>query len=91
MASMYEQCLAGTVEECEEMVAGVAAACSWMTEEDVAWLRQMAAWHFEVTVGEGQVNLEDVVVPLAALAQRAKEVGDEERYEIFDAFYREVC
>ena len=88
--TMYERCMAGLEAECEEMIAQVLANRSWMGEADMLHLRQMAAWHFEVTVGEGQVDDEWLREPLLALTNSAKEAGDREGYQIFRQFYQEV-
>jgi hypothetical protein len=80
MSEMYKRCLAGMVEECEELFGELVALCPWMTEADLGYVREAMAWHFELTLGEGEVDWNVWMEAVAVLAERARWCGDLKRH-----------
>jgi hypothetical protein len=89
--TMYERCMAGEVEECEEWLAETVALCPWVGRNDVAWFRLVLAWHFEMTVGEEAGDLEGICGALSKLAEHAEVAGDVARFWAFDQWHKQVC
>lgn len=89
--TMYERCVAGMDEGFEENMVAVRWLCPWMDEEDVGQYRQVLAMWFELVIGEGVVDLEEIAGVLGVLAQRSEAMGDERRAWAFREWCTGIC